>query len=184
MGPDGGSRIQFRVPWNDKRRNAILAFEFICLFLFSAGGKGALAAQSPGSPDPDLPAQAGEALRLANERANQAAARHLGVSTAAIQSCRDAGFPLFFSMFQAVIAQEAGLTVAEVNAARLLGYHWGEMCEAWGLSLPDVRKRVQAAFVRMREEGTPPPPPTGEESLRAAGTGSRERALPPRGPKR
>ena len=116
-----------------------------------------------------------------NQKANQAAARHLGLALPSIQACRDAGLPLYFSMFHAVIADEAGLSVAVVNQARFDGYNWGDMCSAWGLSLDQVRRRVTLAFRAMREEGLPPPPPTPAEWTRSLRTERRERPLPARG---
>ncbi len=130
-------------------------------------------------PDPPLgiPPEVIEKLKEKNLKANEAAAKYLGVSRASIEACRKTGLPLYFSMFQVVIADEAGLSVEEVNQARFDGYHWGEMCEAWGLSLEKVRSRVRKAFLRMVDEGTPPPSATLAESHRAANTGRRNRPL-------
>jgi len=131
----------------------------------------------PDDSPPGIPEEILEKLKEINVRANKAAAKHLGVPLASIEACRKTGFPLYFSMFQVVIADEAKLPVKEVNQARIDGYNWGEMCKAWGLSLKKVRARVGKAFTKMVKDSLPPPSPTLKESRRAANTGRRNKPL-------
>ena len=112
-----------------------------------------------------------------NDRANLAASRSLGIPLGMVEACRKTGFPLYFSMFQCVIAQESGIPISEVNAARLDGYSWGEMCQAWGVPLDLVKSRVRGAFSAMVNGGVPFPADTREENKRTVATGKRERAL-------
>ena len=145
-------------------------------FHLMGGGKLWAAVLSVDLP-PEASAEAIQVLARVNEKANSAAAAHLGVPLASIQACRQAGFPLFMAMIQAVVARESGMGIQDVIEARLEGYSWAEICEAWGISMETVADKVKSAYGAMMKAGVEIPSDTLAEIRRSVGTGSRQKPI-------
>lgn len=152
------------------KKNYILFALVLTVALISATGESVLS-KAPDS-NPRRSEESLAKVKEINDRSNEAAARHLGIPVASILTCRDAGYGLLFTLFMAVIADEAELPIEDAIEARESGHVWGEMCEAWDVSWQKVIERISSALQKMREEKVEFPPPTVEENHRGINNGS------------